>query len=392
MNPLTLGRWHPLVTLAAWGILLASLCIVTEAQAHAVGENYVFIAVHETVIKGHVEIHFDDLKQKLNIDAQELAPAAALALINQTAPTVHDYIRQHLSIGANGQTFDLEFTHQGVLEVLGNFAQYYFTCPIDAVPDLLNVKHEMLYENDRFHRGLLVVSFNAKTGTEYDQEHAALVFSKTSTQQQLDLRQNISGLLRPGQFIWQGVLHIWVGIDHILFLVVLLLPVVLRREEGQWIPLDSFSKAVWNVVKIVTLFTVAHSITLSLAAIDVIQLPTRLVESVIAASIILVAVNNIVPTFKESSALIIFAFGLFHGMGFASVMGELPFRVMHLVKVILYFNLGVEIGQLVIVVAAFAILFGLRTASQYRPVCLIGGSATAALVAAVWFVQRAFGL
>ena len=193
-------------------------------------------------------------------------------------------------------------------------------------------------------------------------------------------------------FLWQGVLHIWIGIDHILFLVVLLLPAVLKREDNQWKPVESFPIAMWNVVKIVTVFTIAHSITLGLAALEYVRLPGALVESIIAASIVLVAANNIVPKFKEGSAVIIFLFGLFHGMGFASVMGEIPFRMQSIFKILVGFNIGVELGQLAIVAGAFVILYALRNVKAYQPIVLRGGSAVAGLVATFWFIERAFGL
>ncbi|MEM8964700.1 MAG: HupE/UreJ family protein, partial [Acidobacteriota bacterium] len=155
---------------------------------------------------------------------------------------------------------------------------------------------------------------------------------------------------------------------------------------------ESFKSALWTIVKIVTVFTVAHSITLSLAALDVISLPSQVVESIIAFSIVLVALNNLFPRFREGHWLIIFFFGLFHGMGFASVMGDLPFRMMSLVKVILGFNIGVELGQVAIVLVAFPILYLLRRTVFYRPVVLGGGSVVIGLLALWWFIERAFGL
>jgi hypothetical protein len=192
--------------------------------------------------------------------------------------------------------------------------------------------------------------------------------------------------------IWQGVLHIWIGIDHILFLLALLLPAVLRREEGRWIAVSSFRAALWNILKIVTVFTVAHSITLALAALEIVQVPSRLVESVIALSIVLVAANNIFGVVREGALWIILGLGLFHGLGFASVMGHLPFHMEKLIKVVIGFNIGVELGQMAIVCVAFPILFLMRKNRFYVPMILKGGSIVLALIAGVWFFQRALGL
>ena len=219
-----------------------------------------------------------------------------------------------------------------------------------------------------------------------------MIFNRNKPEQQLDLREEITGLLNPSQFLWQGVVHIWMGHDHILFLIVLLLPAVLRREDGKWFPVESLAKVGWNVLKIVTVFTAAHSITLTLAALEVVSIPSRLVESIIAASIVLVAVNNFSPKFAAGSVAIIFAFGLFHGLGFASVMGELPFRIANIKRVIVFFNVGVELGQIAIVVPTFLLLYSLRKFYWYRPVVLVGGSVLAGLVASLWFTERAFNL
>src|SRR5262249_21283023 len=111
-------------------------------------------------------------------------------------------------------------------------------------------------------------------------------------------------------YVRQGVLHIWGGVDHILFLIALLLPSVLRRDEQRWAGVNRLRPAAGNVVKIVTAFTVAHSLTLSLAALDVVRPPSRLVESIIAASVALAALNNLRPVVLGKSWMIAFVFGL----------------------------------------------------------------------------------
>ena len=114
-------------------------------------------------------------------------------------------------------------------------------------------------------------------------------------------------------FAWEGIWHIWIGFDHILFLIALLLPAVPRRENVCWRGIDGFAPAFANVFKIVTAFTVAHSITLSLATLGIVRLPSRWVESAIAASVVLAALNNIYPFFHGRGWLVAFGFGLVHG-------------------------------------------------------------------------------
>jgi hypothetical protein len=167
-------------------------------------------------------------------------------------------------------------------------------------------------------------------------------------------------------YIAHGVWHIWIGFDHLLFLLSLLLPAVLIRVDGGWTGAARFRDALWDVVKVVSAFTLAHSITLTLAALDVIQLPSRWVESAIAASVIVAALNNLVVMAGASRWLFAFAFGLIHGFGFASVLADLGLPQNALLLALVAFNLGVELGQLAIVALFLPLAWGVRNQWIYR--------------------------
>jgi hypothetical protein len=297
--------------------------------AHATGEDYIFVNFRDDGIDGRVEIHFSDLESKLGL---KLAGGAdALASVRATAPRVIDYIRRHFSIRPEGgDAYELEFTTQEVLELpQGRFAQYNFRARTGLLPDHLQIHHSMLYEgDDRLHRGLLLVEHNARTNIDYGPEYVAMVFGPVTTDQLLNLA-SIPSMLVPRDMVWQGVLHIWMGIDHVLFLIALMLPTVLVLKGDSWGPVAGFPRALWNLLKIVTVFTIAHSMTLLLAALGILNVPSRLVESAIALSIILVALNNITGKVRAGSLLAILGLGLFHGLGFATVMGHLPFRTVY---------------------------------------------------------------
>ena len=232
----------------------------------------------------------------------------------------------------------------------------------------------MLFRSlDPTHRGLLRARFGARTVTGVlgpDQPRFTL---------------SAEGHSRVAQFLdygREGVWHIWIGIDHLLFLIALLLPAVLAAPR--------FAPAFWEVFKVVTAFTLAHSITLALAALGVISLPSRLVESAIAASVIVAALNNLWPVVREGRWLVAFGFGLVHGFGFASVLAELGLPQDTLLLALVGFNLGVEAGQLVIVGAFLPLAYLQRDTWIYRRVVFAGGSALIVLVAALWLVERAF--
>jgi len=191
-------------------------------------------------------------------------------------------------------------------------------------------------------------------------------------------------------YLSEGIRHIWIGGDHILFVVSLLLPAVLVFRNLEWKSAEHFRDSVWDVFKVVTSFTIAHSITLSLAALSVISLPSRLVESTIALSVVLAALNNLVPVVAERRWAVAFGFGLIHGFGFASVLTDLGLPQGSLLLALVGFNGGVELGQLAVVSAFLPVAYALRASWLYRRLVFAGGSAAIALVASIWLAERVF--
>lgn len=179
--------------------------------------------------------------------------------------------------------------------------------------------------------------------------------------------------LPPLSFIKLGVEHIFIGIDHILFLVALIV------VGGRFT----------NLVKIVTSFTIAHSLTLAAAALGLVSPPSRLVESAIALSIVYVAVENFFVTKTDWRWLVTGFFGLVHGFGFASVLRELAPSSRELVPSLLAFNLGVELGQIVIVTLLWPVVLLISRSPRPRPIAL-GISGLVALIGLGWFIERAF--
>src|SRR5437879_10101532 len=186
------------------------------------------------------------------------------------------------------------------------------TCPREVTT--LEIGYSLFADLDPQHRGLLRLEHGVATRTA--------IFGPERSTQAFELAK-ISALTQFFDYGREGVWHIWLGFDHILFLLSLLLPAVLLRHGGAWQPAESFRAAFWDVAKIVTAFTVAHSITLTLAALDVVSLPSRWVESAIALSVVLAAINNVFPVVSHGRWLAAFGFGLIHGFGFAGALPDL---------------------------------------------------------------------
>ena len=189
-------------------------------------------------------------------------------------------------------------------------------------------------------------------------------------------------------FLRDGIRHILGGYDHVLFLLCLLLPSVMRRTAEGWRPVERLSQAVLPVVGIVSAFTVAHSITLGLAATHVIALSPAIIEPAIAVTIILAALDNIRPIFPVRRVVVAFFFGLIHGFGFAGVLAELNLPTADFAWALLEFNVGLELGQLLIVVSATVLLFLLRQKPHYQSLVIRGGSFAAIVVGVLWLIER----
>ena len=253
----------------------------------------------------------------------------------------------------------------------------------------LSATYSLFFEVDPSHRGLVQWLAPAPQGGQ--QAAQALVFGTDSATQTLTLAAP-SWWQTFKQYAFDGVWHIWIGYDHILFLLSLLLPAVLVRRGGQWDPAPTLRGSFVEVLKVVTAFTLAHSITLTLAAMQIISLPSRLVESVIAASVVLAALNNLRGTIDKRRWVMAFAFGLIHGFGFASVLADLGLPQGALVLALVGFNAGVEAGQLCIVAVFLPVAFWLRATRFYKVGVLTAGSLVVALLASWWLVQRMFEL
>ncbi len=194
------------------------------------------------------------------------------------------------------------------------------------------------------------------------------------------------------QYLIQGVWHIWIGFDHILFLVTLLLPAVLIYRNTQWQHATQLLPVMTDTLKIVTMFTLAHSITLTFAVLKVIQISSTIIEPVIAFSVLITSLNNLKPIVHQTRWLLAFGFGLIHGFGFAAVLTELGLNNQALFSSLLGFNLGVEAGQLAIVCSFLPVAYFFRQSSMYQQLVFKGGSIAAAAIACVWMLERIAGI
>ena len=374
-------RVASLALLCAWLALLSAAPI---ASAHKASDSYLQIEASGHAIAVRWDIALRDLDAALDIDTNEDGQLTWRE-VKAAWPRIQAYAMPRLVIQGcplQPTATALERRIDGAYAVISLQSR----CELPAVPA---ITYSLFTEIDPTHRGILKIvrpgmplslSILDPTQTAAPAQNAAHPPDRTSAN--ANARADAFGFLR------EGIRHILTGYDHMLFLLCLLLPAVMRRTPAGWRPVDKLSSAVWPVVGIVSAFTLAHSITLGLAALKIISLPPALVEPAIAVTIIAAALDNLWPIFPVRRVVVTFFFGLVHGFGFAGVLSELNLPRAAFAWALLQFNVGLELGQLLIVISMTAVLFLLRQHARYSFWVIRGGSTTAILVGMVWLIER----
>ncbi|CAM8666790.1 Putative HupE/UreJ protein [Comamonadaceae bacterium] len=367
-----------------WRLILVLLLSLgwLPAQAHKASDSYLALKVDGSQVSGQWDIALRDIDFALGLDANGDGDIT-WGEVRAKHGEIDAWSTNALTVERGGRC-PLRVTEHLIDEHTdGAYAVMRLQGECPAADADVSVNYRLLFGVDALHRGLLRLDLDGETTSS--------IFSPETPQQQFTPKA-LSSLHQLGGFLVQGVWHIWIGFDHILFLLALLLPVVLVREGKRWVPVARFRDAGREVLWVVTAFTIAHSITLSLAALQWIELPSRWVESVIALSVVLAALNNIYPMVGERRWVAAFVFGLIHGFGFASVLADLGLPSRALVLSLVGFNVGVELGQLAIVAVFLPLAYVMRKTRFYKQGVFIGGSVLTLLLALVWFIERAFDI
>lgn len=361
------------------GVWLILLLLAGSVQAR---ESSLSLHVDQARLQGQWKIPLLDLDAALGLDSNGDG-AIAWPEISDRRAAIEAYLGSHLRVLADGAMPGVRFTRLTYGTQNGEpFVLSEISATAVANIETLAIDYTLLFEQHPEHRGLLKIIWQGQGS-----QHAVMTAAGTAATFTRAAAKHTPfvDLLRSG--VW----HIWIGYDHVLFLLVLLIPAVFRRTATGREAAPDFAGSFARVVTIVSAFTVAHSITLSCAALQWIVLPSRLVESAIAASVIIAALVNLMPrTAGASSVWVAFIFGLLHGFGFANVLSEVDAEGEPLWRTLLGFNLGVELGQLAIVAVFLPLAYLLRNTRFYRAGVLYGGSSAAAVCATVWLWQRAF--
>ena len=354
--------------------LLALLLALAAAPAaaHKASDAYLRLDLDDGVT-GTIDVALRDLELAIGLDGDGDG-AITWGEVKAGHDAFAGYLADRLRIDRGGPC-GLRVTEQlidhhsdGAYAV----ARFVADCPGDGP---VTLRYDLLFDLDPSHRGLL----SAVVGGGV----VSAVLGPDSPPTVLDgAAPPPSGLVA---FFVLGLEHIAFGFDHLLFLLVILLPLAFRRSEGG-------PPAGVEVLKILSAFTLAHGLSMTLALLGLVDLPARLVESAIAATILLAAVDNLHPFLPGRRWQIAFAFGLIHGLGFAAALGPVELPPLRFAEALLGFNLGIEAGQVIAAALFFTVALILRRLVPRERAFLAAGSGAALAMASVWLVDRALAL
>lgn len=376
---------------AALGVLLAFASAAPAALAHQASDAYLLASSDaEGRLTLQVDAALRDLDVALELDA-DADGRLSWGEVRRRGGEIADHVAAHLRLEPERCALRADPAHALALDrkADGTYAVLRYTsdCAAASAPSLA---YGLFRDIDPTHRGLLLVADAGDLA-------AAPLQSLTPGGAPVRLAlpggapaaagDALRGDVPSAGFFGQGLHHILIGADHVLFLVCLLLPLALGRGRGE---APARGRALWlPLLGLVTAFTVAHSITLGLAAWRVLNVPPQVIEPLIAATIALAAADNLWPFLGRRRLLAAFAFGLIHGFGFAGPLLELDLAPLPMAQALLQFNLGVEAGQLLVVALAVLLLLPLRGRPD-APGWMRGGSVAAGLLALVWLGERLF--
>jgi hypothetical protein len=371
--------------------LLLTLLLGAAASAHQTGNSYINIRQVDDQLAIDLDFYVRDLGNLLQEVSKPGDPAPAPPSPDQLQalqPRITEVVQRSFKLEIDEKNAPLTFKAQSVtVHNDGLYVRQQFVGPaVDAKAKFIVIRYEFFTQNDKLGRAFMRLMLNGdEISSVFDQPNAIQRFAIGDT------KRSATILL----FAKEGAKHIWEGIDHLLFLLTLLLPGLLLWRHEVAAPTPENPKPVRGTkeaeifaLKVVTAFTIAHSITLGLATFGLVSLPEKLIESLIAFSIIASAAINLQKKYRINHWQLAFVFGLIHGMGFANGLKELGLSASYFLETLLAFNAGVELGQLsiVLLVSIPMLLFVRSEIAKHR--VMTWGSIAVLAISSVWLVQR----
>jgi hypothetical protein len=366
------------------------LALTAPAWGHGGDTSYVTLTPKGDVVDGVVDLDMVDAEGVLRVSRTEL-------MAGRQRDVVMRYVASHLTLSDGSTPCPIDIDPSSfVIELRKIRFSFRFVARCSRAVETLDVTFNIFFDAGMaYYLGLVrldgpsretqLFSSLRRQGTFVVPTAAPPSGVDVSSVEVTPPRWSLRGL---SSAMRTGVLHIWSGADHLLFLLALLMTSVETRVSGRWLPRESLRASLVDVAKVVTGFTLTHSVTLSLAALGLLRPEARIIEPAIAASVAVAALDNVHPFLRGRKWVIASSLGLLHGFGFASALHELALPEESLLETLFGFAVGVEIGQFVVVSAFVPVAFSLRRTDFYRRWVIGAGSVAITALALVWMIQR----
>ena len=355
-------------------ILMLLLMLATStAFGHSGDKSYLNLAYvpQSATYEANLKVPLEHLDAALDLDANRDG-AVSWGDIQSSSVAINGLIQRSLQLQRGSQQCAYESQGAMQLEELSSgmylIVPFHFVCAVESGVGPVTLNYTLFFDQNPEAAALLNV--------ENDEQITSYLISASNNSIVLNVEHPQA--LVFFQFVVEGIWHILIGFDHILFLVTLLIPIVLSAEKQQ----------LAQVVKVVTAFTVAHSITLYLAANHLVVVSMGVIEFAIALSVALGAVLSLMPSLNAWRWLLALGFGLVHGFGFSNVLGDLIEDTQSLGMMLFSFNLGVELGQLLIVFALYPVLLWVSRNRQLRTATLTFSMVSVFFIGVFFMVER----
>ena len=367
-------------------IAVCLLCLSSLVLAHSSSNSYLTLSAYNETLQLRTDVSLRDADMALDLDLNQ-DQRLTWSDISPQQTRVVTWLQEHVQARWQNQHCPLRLQDLMASEHADGWylsALWQLDCAgLDAThTEGLVLRYQLMFAQDNLHRGLLKVDLPAGSSSAiFSPDQAEVRISGTAA----------SAWQVLGRYVVEGVWHIWIGADHILFLLSLLIlaPLVpASTRVTQWAGVARIQPAFMDVLGVVTAFTLAHSITLGLSVLKIFEPPATVVEPIIALSVVVAALNNLMGHASQKRWRLAFLFGLIHGFGFAFVLVDLGLPTQQLALALGGFNLGVELGQLAIVLSFMPLAMLLRHTAFYRWGGVVGGSLLIAGFGSFWLYSR----
>lgn len=341
-------------------------------NADVLRENYLTINTNNSNLEAILDFESDYLDKTIKTDLNNNEIVSWKELKSKKNEIIA-YTLGHVKISSDGKEC-LPVVKDFVIHRLveQSYIKLFMDFDCKSPQDTISIKYDLFFDIDSSEKLFITIDNNSSKKPWLLSSHKNSI--------DIDLKEE-SIWQSFINFVIEGIWHIWIGFDHILFLLMLLVFSVSKVDS-------KYKEVLFEVLKIVTAFSIAHSITLVLSVLNIIEANMRWIEIFIAISVLVTALNNIFKVVKKDIWVIAFVFGLIHGFGFANVLKELILNSSTLTSTLLGFNLGVEIGQVAIVLVVVPLLYYAKESRFYKNFFVYGISFLTAIVSLLWIYER----